>query len=284
MKKILVATDFSARSDRAIRRATLLAREFGASVTLVHVVDDDQPAQLVESEREIAENILAEQCSSLREIDGLECEFLVEPGDPFEGIAAAAERLSPDLLVIGSHRRQALRDLFVGTTAERTVRNQGRPVAMANSVPAGPWRHVLVGVDFSDNAAAALDAVEALGIGGKATVTAMHVFDAPGTALVAHSAMTRDEASVYVDGERKLAEKELAAFLERTGHTPDNAVVRFNATSVGTVLAETARELSADLVVVGTGVRPGIARMMLGSATDEVFRVCEKDVLAVPVR
>ncbi|QKV19384.1 universal stress protein [Oricola thermophila] len=284
MKKILVATDFSARSDRAIRRATLLAREFGATVTLVHVVDDDQPRQLVESESEIAEGILAGQCASLREIDGLDCDFLIEPGDPFEGIAAAAGRLAPDLLVIGAHRRQALRDMFAGTTAERTVRNQERPVAMANAVPAGPWRHVLVGIDLSDNAAAALDAVKALGIADKAVVTALHVFDAPGTALIAHSAMTRDEADVYVAGERARAERKLAAFLERTGHAPDHAVLRFNETSVGAVLAETARELSADLIVVGTGIRPGISRTLLGSTTDEVFRICEKDVMAVPAR
>lgn len=284
MQKILVATDFSARSDRAIRRATLLARQFGASVTLVHVVDDDQPRQMVVGESEIAEKILADQCTSLRDIDGLDCEFLVVLGDPFEGIAAAADRLSPDLLVVGTHRRQALKDLFLGTTAERTIRASKRPVVMANSVPAAPWRHVLVGIDFSDNSSAAFEAVRSLGIGGYVTVTAIHVFDAPGTALIAHSTMTRDEATVYVAGEQARAEKELAAFLKRAGHTSDDSVVRFNETSVGMVLAEVARELSADLIVVGTRGRSGVARTMLGTTTEEIFRVSDRDVLAVPVR
>jgi nucleotide-binding universal stress UspA family protein len=283
MKKILVATDFSARSDRAIRRATLLARQFGANVTLVHVVDDDQPRQLVDSESEIAERILADQCASLRDIDGLDCEFLVELGDPFEGIAAAAARLLPDLLVVGTHRRQALKDLFLGTTAERTIRASKRPVVMANNVPAAPWRHMLVGIDFSDNSYAAFEAVKSLGIDAGANVTAVHVFDAPGTALIAHSAMTRDEATAYVAGEQGRAEKELADFLNRAGHAPSNRVVRFNETSVGKVLAETARELSADLIVVGTRGRSGAARTMLGSTTEEIFRVSEADVLSVPI-
>jgi len=283
MKKILAATDFSARSDRAIRRATLLARQFGASVTLVHVVDDDQPKQLVESESEIAERILADQCASLRHIDGLDCEFLVELGDPFEGIAAATARLSPDILVVGTHRRQALKDLFLGTTAERTIRASKRPVVMANNVPAAPWRHILVGIDFSDNSSAALEAVKSLGIDANATVTAIHIFDAPGTALIAHSAMTRDEATGYITGEQARAEKDLTAFLKRAGHAPDNTVVRFNETSVGMVLAETARELSADLIVVGTRGRSGLARTMLGSTAEETFRISEMDVLAVPV-
>ena len=71
LKNILVATDFSERSDRAIRRATLLAREFAASVAMVHSVDDDQPQPLIDNEREIAEKLLDEQARSLREIDGV---------------------------------------------------------------------------------------------------------------------------------------------------------------------------------------------------------------------
>jgi nucleotide-binding universal stress UspA family protein len=37
MDRILVATDFSTRSDRALRRATLIARRTGAALTLLHV-------------------------------------------------------------------------------------------------------------------------------------------------------------------------------------------------------------------------------------------------------
>ena len=46
MRTILVATDFSERSDRALRRATLFARAQGAKLVLVHGVDDDQPDRL----------------------------------------------------------------------------------------------------------------------------------------------------------------------------------------------------------------------------------------------
>src|SRR3546814_161697 len=43
-ERILLATDVSTRSDRAWRRATMTAKTLGASVSLVHVVDSDQPA------------------------------------------------------------------------------------------------------------------------------------------------------------------------------------------------------------------------------------------------
>ena len=61
--QILVATDFSTRSQRALRRAGLLARERSAKLTLVHVVEDDQPRSLIELERREASKFLDEQIS-----------------------------------------------------------------------------------------------------------------------------------------------------------------------------------------------------------------------------
>ena len=60
--RILAATDFSTRSNRACTASrACLAQAGGAQLNLVHVVDDDQPAELVEMERREAERVLAEQ-------------------------------------------------------------------------------------------------------------------------------------------------------------------------------------------------------------------------------
>ncbi|MEQ9246878.1 MAG: universal stress protein, partial [Nitratireductor sp.] len=96
-KQILVATDFSTRSDRAIRRATLLAKDIGARLTLVHVVDDDQPRRIVQAERSATDAILEEQARTLQKADGLECDSRLVQGDPFEGIAQAADDRGADL-------------------------------------------------------------------------------------------------------------------------------------------------------------------------------------------
>jgi nucleotide-binding universal stress UspA family protein len=58
MQKIVLATDFSTRSDRAVRRAGLLARDQGARVILLHVVDDDRPERLVAEEMATARELL----------------------------------------------------------------------------------------------------------------------------------------------------------------------------------------------------------------------------------
>ncbi len=74
MKRILVATDFSTRSDRAVRRAILLAKTHEASLTLLHVVDDDQPQRIVKTEQKASMEIIEELATTLREVDQLTCE------------------------------------------------------------------------------------------------------------------------------------------------------------------------------------------------------------------
>ncbi len=62
--KLMVATDFSERSDRALRRATLIAQKVNARLSLIHVVDEDQPRRIIEAERNNALAILHEQVST----------------------------------------------------------------------------------------------------------------------------------------------------------------------------------------------------------------------------
>jgi nucleotide-binding universal stress UspA family protein len=282
MRCILVATDFSARSDRAIRRATLLARSYGSSITLVHVVDDDQPKRILEAEREAASALLSEQTRSLREIDGVTCDYRIVLGNAFEGIVKAAEEIDCDLLVLGPHRRQALKDVFIGTTAERTIRASGRPVLMANGVPAGGYRHVLLAIDFSNCSADAVRAVTRLGLGNHAAVSVVHVFEALATSLIPRASLTDAQVQDYLADVEERAGGELRAFLGNLNFDPARRVVKHNATSAADTIGKVAREVSADLVVVGTQGRTGIAKLMLGSVAEEVLRSGDSDILAVP--
>ena len=77
MKHIMVATDLSERSDRALRRATLLARETGAALSVVNAVDDDKPRHIVERERDDADALLRRLTATLQEVDGVRKAFVV---------------------------------------------------------------------------------------------------------------------------------------------------------------------------------------------------------------
>src|ERR1051326_3135291 len=98
--QILAATDFSSRSNRALRQAGLLAGPAKAQLHVVHLVDDDQPDELVRMEKREAERVLAEQIVSMPELGGADCRPLVITGDPFDGILRTAGSIGADLIVM----------------------------------------------------------------------------------------------------------------------------------------------------------------------------------------
>ena len=292
MQRILVATDFSARSDRALRRAMLLARQSGARLSLVHVVDDDQPERSRAAAQAVAEDLLGELVQTLSSIDGVAADARVLSAAPFVGVVAAIDAEHPDLVVLGAPRRHLLRDVFVGTTVERIVRASSRPVLMACGVPTGFYRQLLVATDLSECSVAALRAVADLGFDQLAAVAVVHVFDAVMPALVDQSTTIREQADAWMATERASADAVLAGFLEASGTALPRRILKLNQTSVVAALLEAVAETAADILVVGCRGRGGGARSllasrrlasrMLGGVATELLRTSPTDVLVVP--
>ena len=282
MKKILVATDFSERSDRALRRATLLARQFEAQLHVVHVVDDDQPSRVVDAEQDQASALLRQLASTLRDVDGVDCETRVILAQPFAGIIGTVEELAPDLLVIGPHRRQILRDIFIGTTAERTIRSVPCPVLMVNATPVGRYRNVLQTTDLSDGSRDALRRLPALGIAQRTNNALLYVFDAPALRLTFGGSMPQEGQQNYLDDEKHTAERKLAKFVVSSGLGDCEKIVRHETTSASNEILTAAKTQKADLIVLSTHGRSGMAKLLIGSVTEQVLRVSTVDVLAIP--
>lgn len=282
MKTIVVATDFLERSDRAVQRAKLLAREFVAKLYLVHVVDDDQAQAIVLAEQAASTKLLEELTYTLNEIDAVKCDFLVVLGQSFIGITQAARDLGADLVVIGPHRRQILRDILVGTTAERTIRTADRPVLMANGVPTGSYRRALAASDLSPYSETTIRNAKSLGLLDRLNISLLHVFSAPGTALMNRASMSDDETQSYIAGERKRAREEVLSFMDRIKVDGMSTILKPATANIAETICETANELSAELIVIGTCSRSVIARALIGSVTESVLRNSDRDVLAIP--
>lgn len=282
MKKILVATDFSPRSDRALRRAIILARNSGASLILLHVSDDEQPPRLLQAEQDAAWHLLGETAHAICEIENIGCEPEIVLGQAFDGILRVGESEQADLVVIGSHRRQPLRDMFRGTTAERTIRASRRPVLMANAAPGGSYRKVLVAVDFSECSAAAMRTVKDLRLDSHAALSVLHVYEVPALALATRAPLTPEQIGDDMAAEEAGAARRLAGFLERAAVVPAHSLLRADQGSTAAVIGTVAAETSSDLLVIGTSGRSGAARLVLGSVADALVREAACDVMAVP--
>lgn len=282
MTTIVAATDFSTRSQRALRRAGLLARQLGAELTLVHVVDDDQPESLVDLERREANNFLNEQIGSVAELQGVRCSAVVATGEAFDGVLHTAKDVSADLIVMGTHRKQLLRDTFVGTTIERVIRTGPYPVLMVNSEVRHSYGHVLAAVDLSEPSVHAIKTGDALGLISDASVTIVHAFTAPGRGKLFVANASRERIDEYVASERLQASEELMAFLAAHQIRGPRWRHRIEEGGAFEVISRIVTETMPDLVVIGTHGRSGIAKMLLGSVAEEVLRSVDVDILAVP--
>ena len=280
--QILTATDFSTRSHRTLRRAGLLAQARNAELTLVHVVDDDQPKQLVEIESREAERILAEQISAMAELRGARCRPLVVAGDPFDGILRSAASIGADLIVMGAHRKQLLRDIFVGTTVERVVRTGPYPVLMVNTEAAQAYRNAVAAVDISEPSANAIRAAKSVGVMSDESITFLHAFLPLGKRQMSRAGIDRAAIDEHVASERRRAIDELVPFVAANELGGPNVSLRVEEGDPFEVISRAVEEMRPDLLIIGTHGRSGLLKVLLGSVTEAALRDLDVDILAVP--
>jgi universal stress protein E len=279
--QILAATDFSTRSNRALRQAGLLAQPGDAPLHIVHVVDDDQPEELVRMEKQEAERVLNEQTGSMPELRGVQTRLMVVTGDPFDGILRAAADVNPDLIVMGSHRKQLLLDIFIGTTIERVIRKGPFPVLMVNNEAQRRYDKVVAPVDMSAPSAYALRvALSTRLISGRATL--LHAFFPLGKGKMFVAGTDQATIDEYATSERREAMEELATFLVANDLGRENWSIRVEDGGPMEVISRAVAEMRPDLLVMGTHGRSGILKVLIGSVTEEALRSLNVDILAVP--
>lgn len=136
MKSVLVPIDFSPASEKALVYAQVLCKEFGAKLTVLHVVEPipevtARSAMLVmESDKVVgrSKKHLEEVLHALGLGAGLVEKALVRVGRSYFEITEAARTLKADLIVISTHGRTGLKHVLLGSTAERVVRYAPCPV------------------------------------------------------------------------------------------------------------------------------------------------------------
>lgn len=134
----LVPVDFEAASTKALGIAKDLASRMGGEVVLVHVYQLPvytypglEPSLMpgfhaeVTAAAERAGGALAQQEGNLRAV--------LRQGDPAVEILAAAEDLKATMIVMGTHGRQGLAHLILGSVAERVLRKSRLPVLSVRS-------------------------------------------------------------------------------------------------------------------------------------------------------
>ena len=279
MKAILAASDLSARSDRALARAALLAQQHQAKLVTVHVVDEELPAALADRQAEDADRSLRAALAALPDSAGLAGDVRVMIGEHYQTILAEAEASGADLVVIGQHRKDVLLDLFRGSTGERIIRFGNRPVLVVKSAATHRYVSMLAAVDFSPPCRRAIEV--AVRLAPDADTKLVHAFDIPFRGLLFGGASMEQLAKKHQQQFQEMVEAQTREFLS-TLSTPIELrqVIAREGGPEETVLS-VAAETRSDLLVVGTHGRSGLGRALLGSVAEALLAKAPCDVLAV---
>jgi nucleotide-binding universal stress UspA family protein len=132
LKHVLVATDFSPPSEAALAYGRELARTFGASLHLLHIVENSflrpttsDPHAILATKTRTLNGLLTD--ADRRAHGGVRA--VVEVSDfPAQAIAQYAKTEAMDLIVMGTHGRSTVSQILAGSVAERVVRIATCPV------------------------------------------------------------------------------------------------------------------------------------------------------------
>ncbi len=280
MKKILMATDLSARSDRALQRAFNLAKDLGADLEVLHIVDDALPGAVAVRQKQAADDAIKEQLDAMSTDASLKLTSNVIVGQDYSDILRHALEQEADVIVLGIHRHSTL-DLFRGTTVERIVRFGSIPVLVVRDVVAGPYRRVLVPVDLSDHSRAAMTLAASVVPEGE--VHLVHCTDEPFSGFLGAQTLrqhVREEQAQF----SKTLDAQIAELTNQLGAAAPKFKSVMRTGGVSEVVRDELDRLKPDLLALGTHGRTGLAHAIVGSVAENMLADAPVDVMAVKAR
>ncbi len=254
-QRLLLATDGTEFCRAPEEIAIQMARDFG--VTL-----DVMTAVAAPNEDEIARARLAQTERKANQA-GVACETLVRHGrNPVDEIVAAAKAADSNILIIGRRPpRGGVKEQLIGDVAQQIIVRSPCHVLVANW-RARPWRQrILLATDGSRVSDIAADMTGQIAKAAGLPITLL--------------------AAATSDAERARAAEDLAeksGLLKIEGIAVDTRCVALPPTDA---IVNTAREIGADLVVIGNDQRKGLPRKIVGRTTDRVVGGLDCAVLVV---
>jgi nucleotide-binding universal stress UspA family protein len=280
---IVVASDLSGRSDRALGRGFALARELGGALTVVHVVAPDLPDDLRAHCVDWAKRRFARELEERTASTGVQASSRIHAGDPKVAINAAADAANAGLLVLGFHDRSRPESRFAETTAGRVLKGSQRPILLVREEPAGAYARVVIGVDFSWFSRVAIR--HAFRFAPGARFHLLHAYHVPYQGFLGSARFSeqvayerRLELDDFLAGEMRLLTRRAAEL----GVRPEALETVLREGPARDVLLEEAARRDADLLVIGTHGKTGVARAMFGSVAADVLSAPPCDVLVSP--
>jgi len=268
---LLLATDLSARCDRPLERAKQLAGEFQCPLTVLTVHDAPQaPVDVIgwladDAGRERAER--AARAEHAREFGAgnlqVNQRFADAPVD--SAILEAAATLPGAIVITGPSTDDSLGGLLRGSTVEKLAHGLHQPLLVVRQRVRGPYRRIMVAVDFTPAARLALETAAQL-FPGRA-ITAFHAHDSEDAA--ANETPPHDQLARFLD----------ACTLPQTARALVTPVIGQG--EPASQLTRYVLEHEVDLAVLGLHDESTLTRLLMGSRGDHLLQDVACDTLVI---
>jgi nucleotide-binding universal stress UspA family protein len=252
ISNILLATDFSEVSQAALGYACNLARLYGSRIFITHVVAHEPylslPLEPIPVDLDLFWNREKQNMASFvasKLLEEIPHENILQRGELWNVISDVIEQHHIDLAVVGTHGRQGLKKVFLGSAAEKIYRQAKcpvltiRPEVAASRGTAWHLKQILFATDFSETSLHALPYALSLAEENQATLISLHV--AP---LIPYQ---------YKESITDTTRKRLEGLMPAAPCCTLDFVVSFDFPAQG--ILEIARDREADLIVLGVNRR-----------------------------
>jgi len=300
IQNIIVPIDFSKMSVQAIQVARQLARRFGASIRLAHVRHLNYATDFVaaappiapfsfmtfEQEREQTMFKELKKLASECGVSSAKCDVL-SGAPPFDEICRLGQTIPADLVVMPTHGRTGLKQVFLGSTAERIVQHSSCPVLVtrgsafqANNGSRFRIKTIVVPVDFSNCSREGLRYAIAFANEFGAKIILVHatylgyIYSAEGTAIYDIPGLRK--------AARKSAERKMRELIRSVDFGPIEFETAFTDGSPVIDICAFAKDHDVDLIITSTHGFTGLKHVLIGSIAEKVVRHAPCPVLVVP--
>ena len=138
MKKIILPVDFSESSNKLVDYAILFAKDINAEIYLIHVAATDIGFVIGDMGfqyfPEVEENEIKYELKELNKLQervvsqGIPCNHILKQGVAGDTILEFAESQNGDYIVVGSHGRSGVYDVFIGSLTKEITKKSKIPV------------------------------------------------------------------------------------------------------------------------------------------------------------
>lgn len=264
MKKIIIPVDFSEQSEYALKTAAKLAKKYDAELLVLHMLEMSDimlsASDGLQKEKAAFFLQLAEQkfkdFLNKDYLDNVKLMPIIKHFKVFSEVNDVAIKNDADLIVMGSHGTSGLAEFFVGSNTERVVRNANIPVLVVkNDVVDINFDVVAFACDFSEETI-------------KPYLNAVKMFSKTNTKLyLIHVNLPNDRFQSTLEIEKKVVN-----FFTKADRNLDK-MKDVHYTSDYTVedgVLNASNKIGADLIVVPTHGRQGLAHFFAGSIGEDV--------------